>query len=486
MNKKLISTLAVGALVSGVASAQDKLKSLEDRIEALETEKSLSLLKFGGSLRMRYDNIKKEEDNTEDKFNPIRLFFSLDASANVSPKLNFYGRLGSSYVINNMELQNNGQKLPTNASRDHRGPELYLERAFLAYSLLDTVALNAGRLPTIDGPPYEYYDGISRAGSYPALAYDAQLDGFALSYTPIKNKTYELALRGIYAPFYNSAFDVNGDYGAAERGGLTGGDLAEQTPFYTLMTELTVKPAAIIDSFLFVGQYNNFSHLRTNDVIARGTDLRLVASSPSLGGTGIQPGGALNAGLPPNTLYLQGSNLDFDWNSAVAAFDFKNVAKTNIDFSFSYAHTTVESRGYIEQNTTINTISGGALAEIGNAIHAGHGILTDKAADKNEGDAYLFTLKYHTPWNHHVGGEYFHGTKYLQLFEQNSDNLTGFYMTRGNAYHAWYTMPFAQDAMRLRIGYTLQDHDYSKGYYGPVTKSELKETTIYSSLRFDF
>ena len=127
MNKKLISTLAVGTLISGVASAQDKLKSLEERIEALETEKSLSLLKFGGSLRMRYDHIKKEENNTDSKFNPTRLFFSLDASANVSPKLNFYGRLGSSYVINNMELQNNGQKLPTNASRDHRGPELYLE-----------------------------------------------------------------------------------------------------------------------------------------------------------------------------------------------------------------------------------------------------------------------------------------------------------------------------------------------------------------------
>ena len=84
-----------------------------------------------------------------------------------------------------------------------------------------------------------------------------------------------------------------------------------------------------------------------------------------------------------------------------------------------------------------------------------------------------------------IGAEYLHGSKGVMYFGFTTDDVTNFYSTRGDAYHAFWTQPLTTGTT-LRLGFMVQNHQFSKGYIGAPTSTDLSENTVYANLRYVF
>ncbi len=91
--------LLFAALSPLTASAQE---TLEKRLESLEIEVNKHAFEFGAIFDSRYDLMRyTPEGGDEDKVNINRMLFSLNMSANLTPKLSLHGRLTMSKVFIN-------------------------------------------------------------------------------------------------------------------------------------------------------------------------------------------------------------------------------------------------------------------------------------------------------------------------------------------------------------------------------------------------
>src|SRR5690606_17463549 len=93
-------------------------------------------------------------------------------------------------------------QMPTDSSA------LFLERAFMNYSITDSLVFTMGRLPTIDGPNKHIALNQQLMGNYPTLAYSAILDGFGLTKSYNLEDSRVLRLKAIYTP--GQSIDNNG------------------------------------------------------------------------------------------------------------------------------------------------------------------------------------------------------------------------------------------------------------------------------------
>jgi len=514
--KKNLKPLLMSALVATSMGAQ--AESLEDRVENLETNALLNAIQWNGSFSTSFDSIKSETTTsgtkTEIDNNPMRAQVAFDATAEVSNKVTFYSRFGASKFFNTVDYAA-GDAGFANASRDEQGLEMYLERAYLNYKMMKGLTFSIGRLPTVDGAPAEMYDDLPRQGTYPFLAYGSQLDGMALTYSAgFMPQGHSLSLRGVYTPLFNLKTDATTGslVDPVRDGGLNAPKMKEQTALFTGMIEYQNKASSMWDDLLAIFQYNKIQAIQLASNIDKGTSAQAVAISPGLGGDGINtsfnPTGTSALTL---TEKFAGSNLQFDLQTMTANFGLKNIANTGINFGFTYYKSEVESQGFSETNTSIltdfsskvstalqaagksateaNATAAAQAAALGKQLGIGKGVLTDSAKATIKGAAWMTQISYKLPVaflkKPTFGVEYFKGDKELVNFTSNSEDLTGFYQTRGKAYHIWYTQPLDY-SMKLRVGYRNQDHDYSKGLLGAPTAVDMTEKTMYATLRLTF
>ncbi|MDO9183912.1 MAG: DUF3373 family protein [Bacteriovorax sp.] len=488
MKKILVSALALSAVS---AFAADANPTLEQRVSELETASYLQAIQWNGSFEYRYDSINDEEGTTKASYSPMRLRVLLDAATHVDPKIQFYTRFGLTKFTNDMS-NGSGEANTFSATRNEKGVALSLERAYVNYAITKDVVASAGRLPTIDGSPIDMWDNTPRQGTYPMLAYGAILDGLALSYNwGFLPDQYKFSTRFIYTPLYNVSSDSTllGNISTPTLGGFTGGALQEKATMYSVMADFSTKAVPMISDFSLVGQAVVSKDIHLADGVARGTNLNAALANPALGGTGIPTG---DAGRQYD---FTGSTLRFNIQNLVANTTLNNIANSNVSIGFSYLHTKIESKGYQETNTAINTVVAGskgaaAAAALAKKLGIGKGVMTDSADDKIQGSTILVTATYITPFTSikspQIGGEYVHGTKNVQYWGgYTADNLTSFYATRGSGYHAFISQPLAA-GVNVRIGYMKQDHEFSKGYVGAPVASTLKENTVYGNFRYTF
>lgn len=459
--------------------------TLEERVDQLETDSFLQSIKWNGIFEYRYDSIQSKKLESKNSFTPMRIKAFLDASTRDDSKIKFYTRFGLVKYTN--DYVNQGMESNTlDASRVEKGVALKLERAYINFTVTKDLIFSAGRLPTIDGPPLEMAENSSRQGTYPLLAYGAILDGLGLSYNWgfIPNQ-YKLATRVIYTPLYNSSFDTDGagNINKPTYNSGNGPALQEKATIISLMLDFETKSIPLFSNFSFIAQTVILKDLNVPDTISRGTDLSAVLANPALGGNGI-PATASGA-------VFAGSTQHFSYKTHTLNSTMTNIADSNISLGLTGLYTKVESRGLIESSPAVqgalNSLPGGsALAK---KLGVGRGIMTNSAYGSTKGSTILVTTTYMTPFSSFnsplIGAEYLHGSKGVMYFGFTTDDVTNFYSTRGDAYHAFWTQPLTTGTT-LRLGFMVQNHQFSKGYIGAPTSTDLSENTVYANLRYVF
>ena len=75
-------------------------------------------------------------------------------------------------------------------------------------NLFQELTFSVGRMPTNQGPGTHEYDGLQRQGTYPRIAYNMILDGYAATYNMHKfvPQGHNLSARLVYTPLmsYNT------------------------------------------------------------------------------------------------------------------------------------------------------------------------------------------------------------------------------------------------------------------------------------------
>lgn len=468
--RALLKTAIATTLVAGAVNAA----TLEERVEELEINNALNTFKFSGDLTMMYDNIETETTSTTTN-NWNRLKFGLNFSAKPASDIQFHGRFAATKFWNALgdtyrDIDDPGQ------SRTYNGSDVYVEKAYFDYTLTDWMILSAGRLPTIDGVPYNYQYGKAKMGTYPKLAYASILDGVALTFKPGQFFLNQgsLDFRVIYTPFSNPN-NIAGSANTRQSKGFrgTGETFPPTTSLYTLMLDYQSGDLGWADNLGFIAQW-----VKSDGLAVKEVDLGYNYDSVTSPGAGkaypnrnILPAD-VRASLDLLTLHLE---LD-------------NIMKSGVNFSVS-------------DYRSIITETGGVCLFVNpaNNCASSKGFFSDSTFGGTdefelEGKGTLVALAWNsrmpTLMNAIIGGEFLTSDKGYQKFDSTADNMTGFYSTLGDAMKFYVTI-LPKNNFSISIGQRIQDVKYvssTSGAFGPrVDATGTNEvTTTYATMRLDF
>jgi len=189
--QKLESTIkAQQNEINELKSATEDIEELDERLETVETKSLTDKIQFGLGMKIESNSVSTTYANGS---NPAeedliwRTKLNLNMKAKIADNLKFSGRL-SSYK-NWGDSNTNASAYATIDSRQGRTPDntstLYLERAYLDWTMNHgseiPMILTLGRQPSSDGPSFQIKEGMSRKGTYDALAFDGAADGIVLT-----------------------------------------------------------------------------------------------------------------------------------------------------------------------------------------------------------------------------------------------------------------------------------------------------------------
>lgn len=460
--KKIISSLAVLALTAP-AFAQDT-KALESRIEALELARDLNWVKLGGSLETRYDYLDYER-NKDYKLNGgnalggldvtkggrndsyYRMWANINMEAKPSDRLTFFGRLSMAKYFS--VLGSNGQ--PTSSFADLSDGQsmnrsyLFMERAFVNYSIDKNWTFTMGRLPTIDGPNKHIALNQQIMGNYPTLAYSAILDGFALTHATQPSSDSVLRTKLIYTPLQNVNYAGTGTSNLRD---ANGDQIRTSSDFVSLLVEYEKYNASWFKKNMTI-----FQALRGEQ-------------NPFYNNTAA---GTAN-GKGTSDLYVS-------VNRFVLYSDFEKIAGTNFDFAAQVMYSQVNSRGSL-----INGVPG---------VVVGWG--TDKRNDDQTGYASVITARYQLDLpslnRPKVGVEWFHSSEDAYVYDAANVNPINMYGSQdADVYHLFYNHTF-DGGLALNTGYMYRKQNSIRGFsnvLGANQDVDNKDQNVYVSLLATF
>ena len=154
-------------------------------MDEVEKKTILDRINFSAEVRTRFDWFTYK-DNTDpsatvdDNSDLHSTRFRLNLKADVSENLKFHSRLS---MLNNFNDADSSTAISMNPSRVRGDNNLKVERAYTDYFFdFMPAALTIGRLPMSDGLPTNLREDTCRKSTYPAIAYDLESDGLALSF----------------------------------------------------------------------------------------------------------------------------------------------------------------------------------------------------------------------------------------------------------------------------------------------------------------
>lgn len=453
MFKKIARYAVIGSMVPMLANAQTM--SVEDRLAELEANQSLNIFKFSGTLETWYDSIKAKQTTNnaattayEGNVDYMRLRASINMDADVSKRVKFFSRFTTSKFFNKYFSQATAARAgvipaPTvnpefAESRDEKGSQVYLEKAYADVTVGDSgFIFSFGRLPTMDGPFVHYPNGKARSGTYPALMYNASLDGLAGSYN-LKSDAGDFSARLIYTPqtYLASSAGTTNKVPSYQTSPIVGTGRGNTT---NTLTSLMLEYSKKMDG---VGDLN---------VIFQGYQTGEVETPGSAFNNGTATSGSVTSKVSANSL--------------TASMD--NIASLGLDFGVTYLASEVQNQGTI-------TIGPSSI----------YGIGASKAGETLTGSSVLATLRYRIA-DFYLGAEYLDGGKNVFIYDVGADNLTSFYSTPGTGTHA-YIMYKMLPELGLRLGYMHQEYKTTPFTFGPSVDTDRKIETYYANLRLDF
>ena len=445
--RKIILGLTTMALLTQPVLAQQA--SIEDRVSELEAQNSLNIFSFSGTFNTRYDSIKYDPlittanstntDLGEATHDVMRMKLGLNINADVSPKIKFYTTLSASKMFNLFATQgSSATTLETPLTGDlgdantYESSSIFLEKAYMDYFFAENWAFSIGRLPSVNGPPSHFWDGVARQGTYPLHLYNSNLDGIALSHNMNRwmPEGYTLDARVIYTPLQYKNLK-NPPAGLTDK---NGNKMNSKSDLVAYQFEVGSPSSTWTDSWSFI-----YSHLKINPI---NLNFEISSSAPF-------------TSTPDLTAVI---NYDFD----VINFEAQGIAGTGFDLHLLHVSTKIQQENYGSVVSSLNF----------EKDYAGNGSLVG--------------LRYRFNSSNLLGAEVISNSKYFFIGDSSSGSLSNLYGTNGKANHVYYTHKLESN-LGLRIGMTQQDPEYNSFDGGTEpTEREQKITGYYANLRLDF
>ena len=415
-------------------------QNLSERVDNLEAEAILNIFSFSGSLKGQY--FKVTNPNNE-KLDLYRLQSSLNVHADISPRLKFNSRYMMGKYFNTLTQERftilDTRKSLT-AAHNYNDSRLHVERAYVDYFLKGTsLAFSIGRLPTFGGSPLHYYDNLPEQSTYPMMAYNAELDGLALTWD--MHRTLSSKHSGIIRFIYTPLSHLN----------------YTQIPYYPLDLPTTAtNDRKMTSDFIgtFTAEYSyspqksffdqwgvKFFYTSLDDI-----------SFPDL----VIPADIVNSTPPYSVIRFPDKMMDIRLLSIHN--EFRNIAGSGLSLHASILHSYLTTHRLAVLGA--NTLLGLPERELG---------FRSEETGTIKGRTYLLTLKQKLsyPKNHHVGLEFLKGDKKAFIPSQlaSEEDSTNFYATMGKAWHFFYLWPLEKHLF-LRLGYRKQKIDHELNYIG--------------------
>jgi hypothetical protein len=432
------STAAAAPLDTGA------IKALESRVSELEAQNLLNHFHFGGYFVFRFDAIDYRPDGDASKANhsyPLSMRLALNVDVDVSDELKFYSTFGMNKLAN-MAFTTDAVPVAADfqGSYFRASSSVYIDRAYLEYRPRSLpVAFSAGRLPTVDGPPSHLWDGEPRLGTYPMIWFASIVDGLSLTLNlgKLLPEGHSLYVRGVYAP--TGQYDIASPYKQLQSGGTL---YPSHIPAGSLMVEYAVKDTAFAEN------------------------ANLILGYLDTGDWKVDP----NVVVPPGTPPL-GGDYAMHFRNLVSYLELDNIAHSDLTLAALFVESITSTTG-----TTVLVPAN---------------IPTATGAPTVWGGSFLLNLRYQLPVaalnRPYLGVEYLYSTRNAWPNNLASEDLTGFYSTRGRAFHVYYTQPITA-GLKLRVGFRRQNifgaNEMPTGFGGAGTDDRFN--TYYANLRLDF
>ena len=382
-------------------------EELDERLETVETKSLTDKIQLGLAMRVEANNV---ETTYADGSNPAvedtiwRTKLNINMKAKIDENLKFTGRL-SSYK-NWGDSNEDNSAFATIDSRQGRTPDnssgIYLERAYLDWSMNPKsyipVTMTLGRQPSSDGPSYQIKEGMTRKGTYDALAFDGAADGIV--FTANLNKMIQSTSARIA-------------YGTPSNTSNNGS--ATSTVEDTKVTGIFVDT-----SFKGIGSDNlvQVYHVMAKDFNADSS--------------GVSGANDINVG-------------DFD----VSGLMFEVSDLNNFDFFVHYARSLAKPNG---KTMDMSSMGGSATT----------GLLTSSVNDTDDksGHAIWLGARYNFVNDWSVGAEYNKGSQNWFSFTYAPNDPLNKLSTRGTATEVYVSKAINKYA-NIRLGYVDIDYDYT-------------------------
>ena len=400
-----------------IASLQDQLDMLDEKVEDVETSTLIDKVKLNLGFRVKMDNFhNKMADGTKVDANNIwSTKFTLGMYADIADNMKFHGRLSMyKYWADSTkhmysQYDNMQGRVPSDSS-------LYLERAYVDWYFNAFVpsALTIGRQPSADGPSHQFKENTTRKSTYSALVFDGASDGIV--YT-----ANVAALMGIKEARLRLAYG-KGFQNDETRIGVTNAFIgpANDTLKDTNVAGVFFESALFgLDNSLF-----QIGYVRMSDVIA----------------------------------------------NAMETNSSKNVNIGDIDFAGVMAETANLHKSGWDLFAHVGVSSAKPNAKLYHYGDFGFGLLRDNGADDTDtknGYAYWLGARYNFEnFNKSkIGFEFNHGSKYWVTATQGSYDMYNKLSTRGDAYEMYGIYPINRYSF-IKVGGIYIDYTYTdSGWY---------------------
>lgn len=440
------------APATGRTYSDKKLKKMErdiseiyDTLDEVETAALLDLVNFGAEVRVRMDNYRvKNYVGSYFDLNPFSSTyqswvgasaaderndsnwssrFRVNMDSDVSKTIKFAGRL----ALRKNWADSTGVFMSTDNNRAHSSDgttDLKVDRFYIDWTpeFYTPVSISFGRLPTSDGPPFEFKEDRQRQSIYPALIFDGEPDGIVVTaglerYLDLKNSGLRY--------FYAMAVQYDEDQISMNYLDSVWKDTYDDNRVQALFFETEVP--GFRDSLLVLSYVPAKNILMQSPYSAAGS----AESVDNLGDINLYG------------IHIQVPNL---WGSGLDVFA-------------SYAQNENEPNG--------NTIDyGGAnFGLFSGAPSPMPNLAVDGAPTKSTtGKAAYAGVRYELPIislnRPKIGLEYNRGNKYWFSFTPGTDDIFNRLATRGEAIDFYYLQPFNKN-LYMRAGYTKITYDYT-------------------------
>lgn len=392
---------------------EERVTALESRISDLEVGEGLRVVEFGGEFDLTYEHIN---DRQRAQSKAHRMRFSLDVNAPLTDKVKVYTRLTMDKYFNG--FQESSEESTQNSFQESATP--YFQRAYLEAELAEGLIFSGGRLPTVEGPPVNYWRNLPRTGTYPSRIYNNIFDGYAL--TKIwKQDVGQWSGRFLYTP--NSLLSP----GTSSRPSST------------------------------------FTGVRTTDIY--GVTIERLLADWEISLTYL----AINSVDIPLPASIAQSNGKLSWEFTGLSFERKGLLDKRLDVHLSVVQSAVNTREAIILNDGTST---GLLKDGTGTVRAFSYLLTSKTTVA-ETDGRPWIVGYEFVWTERnyqsPAGTY----NYL--------DPTRFHSTPGYGSHLWLIRPLAEPVL-IRGGARVQNIKYANGLFGPQQKVSTHAESFYVAL----